>query len=259
MLSRVLALIPAAAFSLPALAAADLSTTLTAPASQVVYVDGTYTVSVKNVGNKTAYNVSVVIDLPETHTSPSVYVMGDVGAMSGSCSQSGTAITCNLGSLGKGRTSTVSFDIALPWSDVSLDFTATASTTSSESNTSNNADSASANATYIDAPISAPATATNSHCTGTGLTGWLECTSFPRSITAHDADFAADGTISFPGQDPLYTGEWQQGSDDELSFQYYYDGSLVADFYGNGVSSSCFEGLTLFTGSSYVAPYEVCF
>ena len=42
---------------------------------------GTYTVTVDNVGNRTAKDSTVVIDLPVTQTSPQVYVMGVVSGL----------------------------------------------------------------------------------------------------------------------------------------------------------------------------------
>lgn len=258
MLFRTIASLPLLALSLPALAAADLSTTLSAPAGVYVYDDGTVTVDVKNIGNKTAQNVSLVIDLPATHTSPSVYVMGDVGAMSSGCAASGTHINCNLGSIAKNVTKTVTVDIALPVSAASLDFSATASTTSAESTLSNNSDSDSASLLYYDIALAGPVDVLNSHCTGTGLTAWFECTLFPSAISDHETTLNADGSISFGPEGDGYTGAWSQPSDDALVFTYSYGSTVVASFEGYGADTGCFEGLTLFPGSSYVAPYEVC-
>jgi hypothetical protein len=98
----------------------------------------------------------------------------------------------------------------------------------------------------------------NEHCTGTSLASFYECTLYPSSISSHDITLESDGTISFDGDPPDYTGAWSSSPDDQLSFTYSYDGTVVAEFEGYGVSSSCFEGLTTFPGSSYVAPYEVC-
>jgi len=257
MFSRLAVALPLLAFSLPALAAADLSTDVTGPASTVVYAPGTYTVTVTNVGNLTANGVTVNISLPTTHTSPTVYLMGTLSAYSPSCTLSGSHLSCNLGTLKKLKSASVTLTMALPWSAAPLTFSATAATTSSEPNTSNNTDSFDATLSYYDVPIAGPLDVVNSHCTGTTLTAWYECTLFPSSISTHDATLEAGGTISFPF--PGYSGAWWQTTDDALSFEYYDStGATIAIFDGNGVDGGCFEGLTTFPGSVYVAPYEVC-
>ena len=245
--------------SLPAFAAADLTTTHTMPSSTLVYASGSYSVTVSNIGNRDASNVTVSIQLPTTHTSPSVYVMGTVGSMSSGCSASGTKINCNLGTIRKAKSSTVTFDMALPWSAAALTFTSTAATTSSENSTANNSDSDAANITYYDLALSGDTDVVNTHCTGTGLTAWYECTLFPSSQSSHDTTLNADGSISIPLA-PDYTGEWLQATPDELWFVYYDEtGAQVAEFLGNAVDgTSCFEGLTTFPGSTYVSPYQVC-
>lgn len=122
----------------------DLVTTITQPSGVHVYENGAWTFTVRNAGNKDAASVSLVIDLPQTHTSPTVYVMGEV-------------IT----------------------------------------------------------PL---------------LYG------------------------------PGYSGIWWQPTPQEISFEYYELGTLVATFHGAAVDgTSCFEGLTTFPGSTYISAYEVCF
>ncbi|MCP4807559.1 MAG: hypothetical protein GY913_15230 [Proteobacteria bacterium] len=211
--------------------------------------------TVENTGNKTARSVEIVIELPETNTSPTVYVMGDVGSSHKKCSQSDTEIVCNFNSIKKGKSKTVWVDIALPWSADAIEFTADASTSSSESSTSNNDDTDVAEMAYIDTVLSGGESTTNSHCSGTGLTAFYECTLFPSSVMDHTAVLEGDWSISFPDF-AGYGGTWWQDSDDHLAFEYTYGGSVVAEFEGNG--GDCFEGLTTFPGSSYVAPYEVC-
>lgn len=238
---------------------ADIETTLSMPASSDVYVDDSYSVTVANVGSGNADGVQLTIQLPETNTSPTVHTMGEVSNIDSRCSLSGTQLDCSLGRIRKGRSATVSFDMYLPQSAGSLDFSATATTTSSESATGNNSDSGSAVVIYEDIPLSGQYFVTNSHCTGQGLEAFYECTLYPSSISGHTVTYEADGTISFTQAG--YTGAWGQTADDQLWFEYYDGtGNLVADFEGNGVDASavCFEGLTVFPNSAWVAPYEVC-
>jgi hypothetical protein len=236
--------------------AADLQTTLILPSGHDVYEEQRVKVKVKNLGGGQAKNVEVLIDLPETNTSPGVYVMGELGYVDTKCTQVGTQLQCNLGRIKPGKTKTVQFDIALPQSSGSLDFFASADSSSNESNPANNDDWGSGSVNYFDVPV-VSGIATNAHCTGQGLEAYYECTLFPSSITSHDATFNADGSISFAY--PGYAGTWYQASDDQMWFEYTLNGDVVAEFNGDGVDSNCFEGLTTFPNSAYVAPYEVCF
>ncbi len=239
-------------------AGADLVTILDLPASTEVYADDVYRVTVENNGNRHANNVQLVVQLPETNSSPSVYVMGEVTGLDSACYESGTQLVCDLGRIRKNNDATIEFDMWLPWSAGSLDFTATASSSTSEDAPADNTDSAAAAQTYVDLVIAGPAAATNRHCTGTGLEAFYTCTLFPSSISSHDIVFESTGDITIVGVGPEYTGTWDQDSDDHLWFEYRENGSVVAEFEGNGVGGNCFEGLTTFPGSSWVAPYEVC-
>jgi uncharacterized repeat protein (TIGR01451 family) len=258
--SLILTLLSGTAF---AASGPDLSTSITAPASIQVDSPASYSVKVSNIGNRDASNVSLSIQLPATHTSPSVYVMGDLSSYSGSCVRSGTRLNCSLGTIRKAKSSTVSFTIALPQSSAPIAFSATASI-SNDVNTGNNSASSTASITYEEIDVDAlvgvgPLTVSNNHCTGTGLTAWFECTLFPSSISFHEVEFEAGGTLTIP-QEPGYYGYWGQDSLDQLWFEYWYAGAMVASFEGNGVSSGCFEGLTMFyPDNGYVSPYEVCF
>lgn len=246
------------AASSTALAAADIRPSVTAPSGVYVYEAGRYDVVVSNVGNKTAQNVTLTVQLPETNTSPSVYVMGTLGAKSASCTQSGTHLTCALGSINRASSKSVYFDLALPESADDLVIDASVTTTSAESNTSNNSDSLTAALYNYEVSVTAPVTVSNDHCTGTNLSSYYECSLFPSSISSHDVDFADDGTISFPLYGVEYSGLWWQDSADHLAFEYYELGTLIAEFEGWGVSEGCWEGITTFPGSSYLSPYHVC-
>jgi len=241
----------------PALAAreADLETTVSLPASTLVYDEERVSITVANNGNKNAADVELTIQLPETNTSPTVYVMGDVTGMNSKCSASDTQIICDLGKVRKNRSKTVWFDIILPWSAEVAEFDATATTITAEANTADDSDLGAASLTYVDVAIVGPIDVVNQHCTGTDLLGFYECTLFPSSISSHDVIFNDDGSIDLGVTD--YTGSWDQDTDDHLWFEYRYQGDLVAEFEGNGVNADCFEGITDF-GTGWVAPYEVC-
>ncbi len=244
----------------PALAApvADLVLTRSAPVGVSVYQTGRYSMTVRNVGNRTADDVSLNIQLPATHTSPYVYVMGDLGAFDSRCTRTGTRLQCALGSLGRNKSTSVSFDVSLPYSTAPLVISGEATTTSAEPNRSNNSVSHTAGLLTYPVAITPPTAVTNSHCTGTNLSSYFECELFPSSISAHDTILNPGGTITFVGVPATYTGSWSQPSPDRLQFQYFDGGALVATFDGRGVSNDCFEGATLFQGSAYMSMYQVC-
>lgn len=251
----LLSLIAATALAAPQ---PDLTTTITPPATPYVYASAKYTVSVYNAGTATANGSSVVIQLPVTATT-TVSVMGVLGAKSSSCTQSGTKLTCTLGSITKKKTSSVYFYIALPESEAALVTTATASTTSTESSTSNNGASLTASLNNYTVSFTGPEDFTNDHCTGTAsLTSYYECVLYPSSISTHNSTFNADGSIYLPDA-PDYTGTWSQPTADALVFSYFDEtGALVAEFEGYGVSATCWEGITTFPSSTYESPYRVC-
>ncbi len=242
----------------PALAAPDLRVEIPSPAPQYVHEDMDYGVVVTNIGKHSAAGVSLTIDLPPTHTSPVVHVMGILSGVDARCSRSGARLTCNLGTLAKGQATTVSFTIALPQVAGPLSIAAAATTTSGETNTANNADTDAPSLLYYAVAVGDGATAEHRHCTGTNLTSFYECELYPSSISSHMATFHGDGTVSFPDE-PDYSGAWWQDTPDSLSFTYFYGQDVVAEFTGRGTSSNCYEGLTTFPGSNYVSPYEICF
>jgi hypothetical protein len=236
----------------------DLRVRIDEPVGYEVYETQPFSVVVSNNGNRDASTVRLTVQLPVTNTSPQVYVMGEVGLIDSRCQEVGTTLVCTLGTLRKGRSTTVGFDIALPWKDGTLDFSAAVTTTSNEPVRTNNSDAAVGTVSYIDTPIVGPRIANNSHCTGQGLTGYFECTLFPSSLSGHTIQLNADGTIDFVPAYPGFTGLWGQTADNQLWFDYYELGDLVASFSGNGVGADCFEGLTVFPGSAYMSAYEVC-
>lgn len=238
--------------------AADLSVSLSTPSTPYVYQQARYTASVYNAGNTTASGTRVVFQLPLTHTTPTA-VMATVGGKSSSCTQSGATITCTLGDLGKKKSASAFIDVAFPENVTPLTLSLSASTTSSESNLSNNALTRTLSLNNYAVSWTAPRAVLNSHCTGTGLTSYYECTLFPSSISSHATTLNANHTISFPpevGSD--YTGQWWQDSSDHLGFTYSELGVVIAEFEGYGVSAGCWEGMTTFTGSTYMSMYRVC-
>ncbi len=242
----------------PALAASDVRVVIPAPAAQLVYDDTQYGIIVSNIGNQSAAAVKLTIDLPETNTSPQKYVMGTLANVDARCTLAGTRLTCTLGTIAKGKATTVPFAIAFPEAAQVLSISAAATTTSSENSTANNAASNTPNLLNYSVAVQDGDLGHNSHCTGTALTSFYECTLFPSSLSAHDVIFHGDGTLSFVDAPAEYTGVWTQDAADSLAFTYFENGEPIAEFVGYGTSPSCFEGVTVFPGSTYVAPYEVC-
>ena len=252
-------------------AEADVQVAVTGPSpTALIESAGTYTVKVNNAGNKAANSVSVTINLQRTNTSPTSYLLGTLSNVHSACTvePSGSAIVCALGRIKASKSSAVTFSLAVPQStkfrDTTGDINATVSTTSLEDSTTNNAGSlAIVSRAYANPIADVDRTSTVRMCTGTGLTAFYECEKFPSSIQTMPADivFAADGSFTFDPVQPGYTGTWQQPSTDRLEFQVFEDPELVTPyltFTGQGEPGGCFEGLTTFDSSTYVAPYQVC-
>jgi hypothetical protein len=244
-------------FAGSALAASDLRVTVPAPAAQYVYDFTEYDVVVANIGNQTASAVSLTITLPTTHSSPD-RVMGTLAAVDPRCTLSALKLVCNLGTLGKNKSTVVSFDIALPEAAEVLTITAAATTTTSENSLANNSASNTPTLLNYAVEVTDGAAAHNRHCTGTGLTSFFVCELFPSSLSSHDIVFHGDGTLTFVDAPDYYTGVWSQDAPDSLSFTYFEGEQVVAEFVGYGANPGCFEGITSFPGSAYVSPYEVC-
>ena len=261
MLALVLAASSAFAAPVP-----DLTTTITAPSSYAVDASAAWTFKVSNVStNKNASGVKLFIQLPQTNTSPTVHVMGVLGTISttaGTCSRSGTLVTCNVGTVNKGTSATATVNIALPESAGTLAFSTTATTTTSGDPLGNNVDTEIGNPSNV--TVAAPTVDTdvdNSHCTGTSLESYYECELYPSSISTHVATLEADGDISFADY-PDYFGEWTV-TGNMLEFYYATTAGVEAEFVGYGVDANCWEGMTHFPDglggySSYVSPYRVC-
>jgi hypothetical protein len=246
-------------FATSAHARADVVVDIASSTGDLVYDAVAYDVTVTNIGNRNADNVQLTVQLPETATSPTVHVLGNLLAFDGRCSQSGTQLLCSLGQIRKNRDAAVWFDLELPWSAAPLEVEASVRTSSREDSTNNNDDLHTASPSYYDVSIADGDLMLNEHCTGANLTAFFECTVSPSSISAQEAIFHGDGTISFPFAPVGYDGVWSQSSPDHLEFTYREYGVPVVEFVGDGVPGRCFEGLSTFPNSpNWVSPYSVC-
>lgn len=213
-----------------------------------------------NSGNRVADGVQLVITLPRTHTSPTVHVLGVLSAWDSPCVRSGTNLNCALGSVGKGSSVTKQFTIAFPQASVPLVVGASVTTSSDELSTTNNNDSETASLLHPSTAVVVGKNAHNTHCTGTDLTSYYECTLYPSSISSHDIQFLAGGVIAFVPSQPGYTGTWSQAlGADRLVLEYFDGASLAARFNGYAVDGNCWEGITnFFPTSAYNSAYRVC-
>lgn len=249
-----------AAFLLPTTVYAanvDLEVDIVTPAPTYVYDTGEFEVVVSNLSNKRADDVELTIALPETNTSPTVDIMGTLGSIDSRCTVVDTSLVCDLGHLRRNRSTTVSFELALPRAEQMLALSASAMTSDNDTVPGNDSDLEVPSLLDYAVAVSPGDAAHNRHCTGQGLTSFFECLLFPSSISTHDIEFLAGGQLTIVGQ-PGYTGTWSQPTPETLEFSYETGGNVVAEFEGSGVGPSCFEGVTTFPGSAYVAPYEVC-
>lgn len=244
----------------------NLSVSITPPALTDVYATGRYNMTIANIGNRDALNVSVVVNLPSSQTSPQVYVMGTLGARSVGCAVSGLVMTCQIARIRANRTAPLFFDIALPVSTASLAMPVVASSSPVDLVAGNNVGTITPNLRTFPTDIQAaiannlgPITVDNDHCTGTGLVSFFQCTLFPSSLSSHQAIFHDDQTISFAFPD--YSGVWSQNPAlNRLSFTYFEGPDAVMDFVGYGVDgTNCFEGIsTFYPASAYNSAYSVC-
>lgn len=250
----------------------DLRVTYVAPPTPAVYASAAYGVRVANIGTKDAQSVTLTIQLPATNTSPQVYVMGTLGVFDPVCvrgangTAAGTRLVCALGLVKKGTSKTLNVNLALPEKTGALTFSSSATTTTlPETNPANNTNiTYTAPLTYYANAITPDVNYNNSHCTGTGLTAYFECTLFSGAIATHTSVFQTGGTITIPGQ-PDYTGSWAV-TGNTLTFNYVEisTSDVAIEFSGRGVpGTGCFEGLSRFPDglggySPYVSPYRVC-
>lgn len=234
---------------------ADLAVSIDLPVFDVDVSD-TVTVTVDNQGGGHATDVWLTIVLPQTHTSPTVHPLGPVTGLDSRCYDDHTLLKCDLGRVRAGDSAAVDFDLALPWSAADIDLTVSVQTSAADSNSGNDTATETAEVVYPDLVITGPVDVINEHCTGIDLVSFTACTRSPTSISSHEITLTADQSIGFAY--PGYTGSWSQPTDDSLHFEYWANGSQRLVFDGNAVDADCFEGLSSFPGSVYVAPYRVC-
>jgi len=233
----------------------DLRVQLTAPAVHV-YEMGTYRISVSNAGNRNATNVQLVIDLPRTHTSPQVLLMGNLGARDGRCAYASQRLTCNLSTIARGSsTAPITFDLRMPYSTAPLVITATATSSGQapELTPADNAVSHTAQLALYPHAVSGGAANTRV-CAGTGLTSFFECEQFPGSISDFDSVLEADHSIT-TDNGATTIGSWQV-SGNYLHVE-YYDGGGTYTANLASVGGDCFEGVFQFSGN-YVGVHELC-
>jgi uncharacterized repeat protein (TIGR01451 family) len=241
----------------------DVRVLMTSPATATVNSPYIYTVNVKNVGNRTADGVKVVVSFPETDTSPQKLILGTLSGIDANrCQVVNRKLQCSLGSLAPTITKSFTFNFSLPVSNKTLQIIATGSTTTipAETNLSNNTASAIPALAYATNQITS-ANILVSHCTGTTLTSYFECEQFPSSISSFTMTLDQGGIITLPYQG--YTGLWDQIQTTALPNQQLHftvtDGNSGVEFRGFATTNTCFEGMgTFMPQSNYVSPYKVC-
>jgi uncharacterized repeat protein (TIGR01451 family) len=169
----------------------NLGVTVAPPAGVHVNQFGTYGVTVTNAGNKNATGVTLTIALPRTHTSPQVFVMGNLANVDSRCALSATTLTCTLNGIARnGGFTDVGFDLKLPYSTAPLDFTYTANPIAGDANPANNTLAATV-APAVRSRRRSPPTChlQHDHCTGTGPDVVVRVRDVPQSsITGFAAD-----------------------------------------------------------------------
>lgn len=227
-----------------------------APSSPMANSPYQYRVTVRNVGNKKATGVKLVVDMPLTDTSPTRHILGKLTNF-GSCQKVSNKLQCNLPDLNSNQSAFINFTFELPVSTKTLSFNATASMTGTPAETITN------NNSRLHTPVIAHGTnqitdgdIVVSMCTGRGLSSYFECELFPGSIQSFDATLNGDGTIMM---DNYQIGTWDQNISPKRLHMNLTDGSMFADFNGFSTGTNCFEGMTIFTPASpYSSPYKVC-
>lgn len=219
-----------------------------------------YTTRVRNIGNQTAQNVTIVVEFPLTNTSPNKYILGKlsgVSASTGTCSTAGNKITCNVGSLTNNQTKSVTFTFEFQVASVAPFMKTSASTSNlNEVDSNNNTRTSYPSVTYPDNAITQGSYIVSS-CTGRGLTSFYECEMSPSSIqTRLVLDFDLGGTVSVNGY-PQYMGFWDQAALPNKSLHFTITGEL--EFNGFASNSNCYKGITTFPSSTvYNSAYRVC-
>ena len=237
---------------------ADLDVEFLGNNSPWVNTTYTYRVRVNNIGGAKARNVKVAIDLPLTNTSPQVYVLGTVSGLNNRCQLVSNKLECDLGNIKPGKRKNARFDFEFPYANMPLDFTATATTTSNDTNQANNLATKSPNVRYPQSLING-GDVTLSFCVGQNLVAYFSCTQVPSSTQSISANFASNGTATFPNNLNV-TGSWYQASPNELNLTTTDGTNTLSVFNGYAVSANCFEGINTYPNSTsgYIAPTRIC-
>ncbi|HMT07957.1 MAG TPA: hypothetical protein PKA82_08130 [Pyrinomonadaceae bacterium] len=219
-----------------------------------------YTTRVKNIGNQTAQNVTIVVEFPLTNNSPTRYILGKlsaVSASSGTCSTAGNKITCNVGNIGNNQMRSVTFTFEHQVSTTAPFMKTTASTQSAnEQNPNNNWLQLNPSLAYP-TNIVTPGTYLVSSCTGRGLSSYYECEKSPSSIqSVLSFDVFGGGVLEVTGQTG-YSGVWDQFTLPDKSLHINIPNEI--DFNGYAVSGTCFKGITTFASTTvYNSAYKIC-
>jgi uncharacterized repeat protein (TIGR01451 family) len=236
----------------------NLRVTLQGPSAAAVYSPYQYTATVKNIGNGPAANVKVTIDLPETDTSPTKYILGTLSGFNAAYCQVVTRkLVCSQsGNLGNNQQRVYTFNFELPISTKTLSIKATGTTTSTnEIDPLNNWQTVTPGLSYGSIPLIS-ANVLISMCTGRGLTSFFECELFPSSQQSHIFSLNQDMSVSVYGD---VVGTWDQPSASQLHL-YMVDGGTVIEHNGFARNGTCFEGMTTFDPNpgGYISPYKIC-
>jgi uncharacterized repeat protein (TIGR01451 family) len=237
----------------------NLRVTLQGPSTAAVYSPYQYTVTVKNIGNAPAANVKIVVDLPETDTSPTKYILGTLTGIQTGCVVVTRKLQCTSTiPLNSNQQRAYTFNFELPISTKILSVKATGTTTTAnEVDPLNNSQTVTQALSY--GSITIPVTGTDvliSMCTGRGLTSFFECEIFPSSQQHHIFTLHPDMSVSVYGD---VVGTWDQPSASRLHL-YMVNGGTVIEHNGFARNGTCFEGMTTFTPNpgGYISPYKIC-
>jgi uncharacterized repeat protein (TIGR01451 family) len=259
LLSFMFVLIAAATATAHAAPKPNLRVTMTSPNAISAYTPYQYSVTVKNIGNAPAANVKVVVDLPETDTSPTKYILGTVSGLGTGCTIVARKIQCaTTGNLGNNQQRVYTFNLALPVSSKVLQIRATGSTTTpNEQDANNNTVTKTPVFNYPANPLTS-ADVLISMCTGRNLSSFFECELFPSSQQHHVFTLNPDTTVEVYGQ---IVGNWDQVAGSNRLHMLMNDGSgTIVEFQGYASNTTCFEGKTTFTPSpsGFMAIYRAC-
>lgn len=260
LLSFVLVLIAAATASASAAPKPNLRVTMTGPNTIAPYSPYQYSVTVKNIGNAPAANVKVIVDLPETDTSPQKFILGTLSGFNPTnCQVITRKLHCTTsGNLGNNQQRVYTFNLALPVSSKVLQLRATGSTTTpNEQDALNNTATKTPAFNYPALPF-AGGNVLISSCTGTNLSSFFECELFPSSQQHHIFTLHPDTSVEVYGQ---FVGNWDQNAGTNRLHMLMNDGmGTIVDFDGYASNGTCFEGKTTFTPNpgGYMAIYKVC-